>query len=783
MNRARERAGVLLALLTALVGEAAALGWQPRDDAQHLALGATRRARIVRSDGKGDPIPLSTRFALDAAPSAWPRAPRHLLLDRARPGIRLTEARTELSAVGTGQGVVIGVVDSGIDALHPELRTPDGASRMAWWIDFGADPYGFYPELEAAYGCHGPVVRCGILGPDEIASAVHGETGAPVLPRDTLGHGTLVASLALGNGAGAPEYAGIAPEAVLIGARVATVGTVVDDLDVLLAARFVFERARDLGLPAVLNLSLGGDMGPHDGRSALEESLGDWLDEPGRAIVVAAGNSGTLSEHDGPYPNPFGIHTDVHVPRGSTVRVPIVLPNVATEEAAIFAWIAIAPGDSLRVAVEERDGTRVLPFVARGQTRSASNGRADATLVHHVATDGSLSDTEHGIALVLSGAFAAGEVFSLLLEGEAVAEMWLQSEGDLAPGSGRGQALFPGATRERTVTVPASSPRLIAVGATLNRTRWRSFGGSVELDAFDPELAFERGSVLPFSSAGPNARGWLKPDVVAPGGVIVGALAEGAEALRDGRPNPASMFGYSPLCRFQGCAQVDDGHGVGIGTSMAAPLVAGAVALLFERDPTLSQERVAALLHAGARRSPDGSRSGAGQLDVEQSFRALASSKAGRRVSQAQSWLSFAQSFARPGATDPLRALVHLRDDEGNVKPVAAEAIAVEIQNGSLESAPVQHAPGLYELAIRVEPGQAGDRLGVQVWVDRARLEARLPIAVDSGALARGASVRGGCAVTRRAEARFSVLGWPCLLLALWVGARHRGRRARVSPD
>jgi subtilisin family serine protease len=463
------------------------------------------------------------------------------------------------------------------------------------------------------------------------------------------------------------------------------------------------------------------------------------------------------------------------------VRVPLVFPAVAANRAAVYAFIGTQPGDDLRVAVEQGDGTPVLPFVARGETRSASNGVADATLVHHMPSDYGVSDTERGIALILSGSFRAGEVFSVLLEGDAVAELWLQSEGDLAPEAGRGHVVFPAATRERTVTIPASSPRLISVGATLNRTTWPSFGQRAELFAFDDELDFTEGTVMTFSSAGPNLRGRLKPELVAPGGVIVGALSRDAAPLVDGHTNPASMFGLTPLCPEPGCAQVDDQHAVAVGTSMAAPLVTGAVALLLEHDPTLTQDQIRSLLMTGASRAGEGFRAGAGQLDIEQSFRALALGDTDPKpASPGHSWLSFAQSFVHPSDTESVWAWLHLRDVAGNVTTVASDALDVRVQHGRLAKAPVQSAPGLVELQLAVDSGQAGERLEVSARVDGEPLtRASLPIAVDSSAYQRGSSARGGCAVAGRATRPTRSPLYLLCCVVCWVAAR---RRPRTNP-
>lgn len=739
--------------------------------------------------------------SLDDPRRALARVPRRLLLDQARSLVHAPAVLENAEGLGAGQGVVVGIVDSGIDFLHPDLRSDTGATRMAYWIDFGRAPYGFHPALEAEYECDGELFQCAILGPQELAVLVAGgELVSPQgeqveLPQDTLGHGTHVASLALGNGQSNLAYKGIAPEATLIGARVATTGVQVNDLDIQLAARFVFERAQELGLPAVLNLSLGGDMGPHDGTTELERSLATWVehDAPGRAVVVAAGNSGRLEPGNGIYPSPHGIHTEVHVPRGALARVPILVPGSGTLDAAFFVWIATQPGDSLRVAVEERDGTRVLGWTSKGETRSASNGVADATIVHHLASDQGVLDTDLGIAVIVSGGIEGGSVFSLLLEGAAVADLWIQSEGQLAPGYGTTGALFPGATRERTTTVPATSPDVIAVGAVLNRTAWPSFDAENVLYPFDDALDFEVGTPLYFSSAGPNLLGVIKPDVVAPGGVVIGAMASDAAPIRGGRVNGASMFGITPICDELGCARVDEWHAASLGTSMAAPIVSGAIALLFERDPSLSQNDVRALLQASARRVGGmDSHVGAGLLDVATALAALngeASTEC--KPSRSRSWLSFGESFARPGAEVPVRALLHVRAANGGICDVSQAQLHSRVEHASLVAGPTRVGPGLFAVSLRAPAGSLGEALLLEVrWDDAVLARATIPIQTDPSGVSRGAHLIGGCAVSaadrQSNPLAFLLFGFGVALFTAWrrrAGScaapkvRDRGRR------
>src|SRR6185436_6154778 len=92
----------------------------------------------------------------------------------------------------------------------------------------------------------------------------HSERSGCLAPKDVFGHGTHVASLAAGSGGSTdpPRYVGIAPEASLIVVRVTRSGGAgIMDADVVQAARFVFEQAEALSMPAVINMSLGSDFG------------------------------------------------------------------------------------------------------------------------------------------------------------------------------------------------------------------------------------------------------------------------------------------------------------------------------------------------------------------------------------------------------------------------------------------------------------------------------------------------------------------------------------------
>jgi subtilisin family serine protease len=682
--------------------------------------------------------------------------PRRLLLDRAGHWTRAEGVRRELGA--SGRGVVIGVIDTGLDVMHADLRNPQGGTRVRWLIELGERPAGLHPELEAELGCQGRA-GCAIYAESDINRLIDNAVAGDE-PQDAFGHGTHVTSLAAGNGRShqPPRYVGVAPEADLIVARVAEGSeSAILDGDVLRAARFIFERARELGAPAVLNLSLGSDFGAHDGHSPLERALSELVgpEHPGRAIVVAAGNSGGVYRGlEARYPEPLGIHTEVHVPRAAPVTVPVLTAPGPSDRvrAGVFVWLRFRAGDELRVGVERRGASLVKP-VAPGEADSRQHGELEVTVLNGVVEEsGALDRREPSAVVMLEGEWTSGETFGLRLEGHGTASIWLQSTGDLDPTVSYG-ALLPFARKEGTINVPASAPELIAVGATVNRTEWTDWQGQRVLNALQAgSEPLPADSTAPFSSAGPNALGVLKPDLVAPGANLIGALARHADPRSSAR---ASLFSGEGQCAGNSeCFVIDESHGLASGTSMAAPLVAGAIALLFERDPTLTQDQARALLQAGAR-WPDGVVSaeqqlGAGALDVEGAINAqLADDSPSLREPSRNSWISLATSYARPDPEWPLEGLAELRGTDGRLADGFASArLQLVVSGGSIHQPLRRLAPGLYHFALLAAPNSGGRTLRMSLRFDEATIaERELPIAVDAGAASGGVGLRGGCAV------------------------------------
>ncbi|MEP7049968.1 MAG: S8 family serine peptidase [Pseudomonadota bacterium] len=719
--------------------------------------------------------------------------PRHALMDRVDGWVHAASVRRETHT--SGQGVVVGIVDTGVDLTHPDLQTGDHKTRVAWLLDVARDPAKLHVDLEDEYGCTLKGSGCAIYAASDLDQLL--ATSAD-LPTDPFGHGTHVASLAAGNGLASPtpRYLGIAPEATYVIARVASPSGSIEDADVLRAVKFVFERAEELGMPAVVNLSLGSDFGAHDGSSALEAGLSSMVGPafPGRAIVVAAGNSAGLYDGlENAYPGPFGIHTEVHVARESVSRVPLLTPALGgpLTRGTAYVWLQFRDGDEVSVGLDDRNGTRVPPvpvgsgFTNDPQDTTAVKPNVGITIINGIdnglAPDG-VNPGRNAAILTIDGAWLADTDFVIHLEGHGTAQLWVQGVGDLDPELSLG-ALFPRGEKQGTVNVPASAPNLIAVGATLNRNQWVDYAGTaIEMPNLGSTDNAPLDTIAYFSSAGPNALGMIKPDIVAPGVWVAGAMARSA----DPRSTSNGFFANQGLCPRddEQCFVVDEKHAIAAGTSMAAPVVSGAIALLFERDPTLNQDAVRAILQAGARPLSgiilDARQIGTGALDLQGALDvASAGDSPALRAPSAQSWLTLSESYAHPDPKWALNGLLDVRDTAGKVADGFDQSrLSLSVQNATVSEALTRVAPGLFRFAVAAAAGSGGQSLHLAVSFDsRPILEKDVPIAVDRWVAEGGVSARGGCAVsalpfhsTRSAWA----LAMACALLA-----RRRHMRAK----
>lgn len=699
-------------------------------------------------------------LSLEVAP------PLRLLNDRARELVRAREAN---QAGLTGKGTFVAIADTGIDVTHADFRDDQGRSRVRWVLDFSQPPAGLHPAIEARFAVdvESTQQRFGAVFSNEDIDAKLAEGSA--LTTDNIGHGTHVAGTAAGDG-GDPDtrspYIGMAPGAELIVVRLTRgAGQSIENDDLVRAMSFIFDRADAEGRPCVANVSLGSDFGPHDGSSLWEAALASNVgpDKPGHVIVVAAGNSGSAATQP--------IHQSVHVDASGETVVPI---EVKKGSGSVNVWINFRNADSMRVGMRGPDG-EWIPLLGDGEARGRNRGEGGESynagvIVGASANNSPIRPGSSAAIVALQGmAFPIGR-YAVVLAGEGDAELYLQS----SDGAGGAAGEFLAGVREGTVNLPAAHPTFLAVGATVNRESWTSKNGQpigVRSPVFDQAGDFaltdqfqnlQEGEVAFFSSAGPNALGLPKPEITAPGAVIASTLS------RDAGPNsPSSIFHGARCPRDRRanlidsmCMLVDDQHAVTSGTSMAAPVVTGAVALLLERDPTLTQAEAIAVVQAGAHphRGPARyfAQAGPGELDVAGSLAALARLRdpiAATPVKGA-SWIALGNDYWDADGRTEMVALLELRNERGEPADLfdsSRLAAVVSLEGEPLAAQPniERVAPGLFRYRALAPKGSGGKRATFGASFDGASIVTpkTLPVAADGWRAKYPTRLGGGCAV------------------------------------
>ncbi|MDL2258829.1 S8 family serine peptidase [Eubacteriales bacterium OttesenSCG-928-K08] len=197
---------------------------------------------------------------------------------------------TQNSGAGefNGEGVLIAIIDSGVDYRHPDFCNEDGTTRIVSLWDqsaSGTPPPGF---IEGAQ-----------YSADEINAALKSADPLLLLPlTDKLGHGTAVAGVAAGNGR-AGGQSGVAPEASLlvVALRQNNRIGITRTTDLMRGIKYAMDAAIAANMPLVINISYGTNNGAHNGNSLFETYIDEMAQAWRTVIVVATGNEGAAGHH------------------------------------------------------------------------------------------------------------------------------------------------------------------------------------------------------------------------------------------------------------------------------------------------------------------------------------------------------------------------------------------------------------------------------------------------------------------------------------------------------
>ena len=391
-----------------------------------------------------------------------------------------------------GDGVLVAVLDSGVDYTHPDFRNEDGTTRiLALWDQTipGRPPAGYRigteytkEQIDEALAQSDPVRRREL-----------------VPSTDASGHGTRVLGIAAGNGrAGGIRYRGVAPRSSILVVKLGVPRT--DSFprttELMQALDYCIRKAMEYSLPVAVNISFGNTYGAHDGTSLLETYITDMANIWKSVICIGTGNEGYAAGH-----------ASDSLQEGEKKRIQLA---VGEYEGALNLQIWKSYLDDISVSLESPGG-RSAGFIRNvpGAQRFALE-QTDILLYYGEPSPYSQSQ-EIYLEFLPQTEYVDSGIWTLTLEAREIRDgrfhLWLPSAAVL-----NANTRFLEPEPYITLTIPSTARRTVAVGAYDSRSR----------------------TYADFSGCGDTRDGRERPILAAPGVYVVTTVPGGGYAAATG---------------------------------------------------------------------------------------------------------------------------------------------------------------------------------------------------------------------------------------------------------
>lgn len=449
----------------------------------------------------------------------------------------------------TGAGVVVGIVDTGIDYTHKDFINdgPNTSRILSIWDQTisshasGPFPAGFTYGAEYTNA--------------QLTSKIQG--GVVVInTTDDVGHGTHVAGIAASDGTETGGYMGMAPSADIVMVR-----TDFSLTGIVNGMNYIVAKAAAAGKRAVINLSLGSQYGPHDGTSTFETGVAAVA--ASTPVVVAMGNEG------GDKP-----HASATVGSGGSTVFTIGV-DYQTAFADVELW---HPGGDAYTATVSLAGIGGSTFAVAGSSTGGLLGGHTIRIYNGVNPAHPLGHKQIYVEIErLTGVGITAAAVSVSIArtsngGTGRVDGWV----DISSTS-----YSSNVDNTMTLGEPACAQNVFGAASYVSRKFWDSIDG---LGPYAFGNTATPGNLSVFSSQGPTRDGRQQPDVAAPGEMLISALSTDPVAY------PGAPY-VTP----------DGKHRVNRGTSMASPVVAGILAARLQWNPGITVAGLRSLLRTAAK--------------------------------------------------------------------------------------------------------------------------------------------------------------------------------------
>ena len=369
----------------------------------------------------------------------------------------------------TGEGVLLAIIDSGIDYRLPEFINAEGRSRILYLWD------------QTLEGIEGPLQQGRVFTRQQLDTALSFSSATEQLQSvpsvDELGHGTALASIAAASG----NNRGIAPDCEMLIVKIGKVGSPAPrDVELMGGIDFCIERAKELGRPLTILIAVGSNLTAHDGSAPLEqyihERYNSWLCN----FVVGTGNEGDK-----------GTHASGQLVEGQTQTIELLMEGDKIGYACCI-WKLFTDSFTLTIEAPTGESSDELSILTPNRAYLF-----DQTAVLINFSEPTISSGRQECYIIFqgqNGAVINPGIWRFSMRGDVILQgkynMWASIVREIGDNT-----RFLNVDIEMTLTSPATEERITSVGAYNGLTQ----------------------QIAAFSGRGYTAGCQIKPELVAPG--------------------------------------------------------------------------------------------------------------------------------------------------------------------------------------------------------------------------------------------------------------------------